>query len=80
MAEVVVTLPRAPLLFSVLLADDWYERAKKATDRCDLELTKQWQGASKGLDDKVRGFDASNTGWLPTSGLRPVSGIVGNAS
>jgi len=33
--------------------DDWYERAKKATDRCDLELTQQWTGAKKGLADKV---------------------------
>lgn len=33
--------------------DDWYERAKKATDRCDLELTQQTQGADKGLEDKV---------------------------
>lgn len=33
--------------------DDWYERAKKATDRCDLEMTKQWTGAAKGVDDKV---------------------------
>ena len=37
-----------------ITADEWYERAKKATDRCDLELTKQWKGADKGLDDKVR--------------------------
>jgi hypothetical protein len=33
--------------------DDWYERAKKATDRCDLELSYQTQGAENGLDDKV---------------------------
>ena len=33
--------------------DDWYERAKKATDRCDLELTQQWTGAKNGLADKV---------------------------
>jgi hypothetical protein len=34
-------------------ADDWYERAKKATDRCDLELTYQTTGAQNGLADKV---------------------------
>ena len=34
-------------------SDDWYERAKKATDRCDLELSQQVQGAANGLDDKV---------------------------
>ena len=33
--------------------DDWYDRAKKATDRCDLELTQQTQGAKNGLEDKV---------------------------
>jgi hypothetical protein len=37
----------------VIPTDDWYERAKKATDRCDLELTKKTQGAENGLDDKV---------------------------
>ena len=34
-------------------SDDWYEKAKKATDRCDLELTYQTTGAEKGLADKV---------------------------
>lgn len=34
-------------------ADEWYERAKKATDRCDLELTYQTTGAKNGLADKV---------------------------
>lgn len=33
--------------------DDWYERAKKATDRCDLELHGKIQGAEHGLEDKV---------------------------
>jgi hypothetical protein len=33
--------------------DDWYSRAKKATDRCDLELHGKIQGAEHGLDDKV---------------------------
>jgi hypothetical protein len=33
--------------------DDWYQRAKKATDRCDLELSYQTRGADKGLEDKV---------------------------
>ena len=37
----------------VIPTDDWYERAKKATDRCDLELTQKTQGAENGLDDKV---------------------------
>ncbi len=37
----------------VIPTDDWYERAKKATDRCDLELTKKTQGADKGVDDKI---------------------------
>ena len=41
------TFPRAPL------SDDWYERAKRATDRCDLELTQQTQGAKNGLADEV---------------------------
>ena len=36
--------------------DDWYDRAKKATDRCaGNELTMQVQGAKNGMDDKVRG-------------------------
>lgn len=34
-------------------SDEWYERAKKATDRCDLELTHKTTGAENGLDDKV---------------------------
>lgn len=33
--------------------DDWYERAKKATDRCDLEMHQKIIGAENGLDDKV---------------------------
>ena len=33
--------------------DDWYEKAKKATDRCDLELHGKIQGAEHGLEDKV---------------------------
>lgn len=33
--------------------DDWYDRAKKATDRCDLELHEQIQGGKKGLSDEV---------------------------
>ena len=33
--------------------DDWYDRAKRATDECDLELTYQAQGASNGLEDKI---------------------------
>ena len=37
----------------VIPTDDWYDRAKKATDRCDLELHGKIQGAENGLDDKV---------------------------
>jgi hypothetical protein len=37
----------------VIPNDEWYDRAKKATDRCDLELTKQVTGAKNGLADKV---------------------------
>ena len=37
----------------VIPTDDWYERGKKATDRCDLELTQKIQGAENGLEDKV---------------------------
>lgn len=37
----------------VVPTDDWYERAKKATDRCDLELHGKIQGAENGLDDKI---------------------------
>ena len=37
----------------VIPTDDWYDRAKKATDRCDLELHGKIQGAEKGLDDKI---------------------------
>lgn len=33
--------------------DEWYDRAKKATDQCDLELTHKTQGAENGLEDKV---------------------------
>lgn len=48
-------LPEAakPFGLHTIPTDDWYERAKKATDRCDLELTQQWTGADKGLEDKV---------------------------
>ncbi len=37
----------------VIPTDDWYDRAKKATDRCDLELHGKIQGAENGLEDKV---------------------------
>jgi hypothetical protein len=33
--------------------DEWYERAKKATDRCDLELHEQIVGGKNGLKDEV---------------------------
>jgi hypothetical protein len=33
--------------------DEWYERAKKATDRCDLEVHGGLQGAENGMEDKV---------------------------
>lgn len=33
--------------------DEWYVRAKKATDRCDLELHQRIVGGERGLDDKV---------------------------
>lgn len=33
--------------------DEWYDRGKRATDRCDLELTRMTQGAEHGLDDKI---------------------------
>lgn len=42
-----------PFELHVVPTDDWYDRAKKATDRCDLELTEQTQGAKNGLDDKI---------------------------
>lgn len=42
-----------PFTLHTIPTDDWYEKAKKATDRCDLELTYQTQGAENGLDDKV---------------------------
>ena len=37
----------------VIPTDEWYETAKKATDRCDLELHGKIQGAENGLEDKV---------------------------
>lgn len=33
--------------------DDWYDRAKVATDRCDLELHEQIQSGHRGLSDEV---------------------------
>ena len=33
--------------------DEWYDRAKIATDQCELELTYETRGAKNGLDDKV---------------------------
>ena len=33
--------------------DDWYDLAKKATDRCDLELHEQIVGGDKGMADDV---------------------------
>jgi hypothetical protein len=37
----------------VVPTDDWYDTAKRATDRCDLELHGKITGAEHGLDDKV---------------------------
>lgn len=42
-----------PFDLHVIPTDEWYDRAKRATDRCDLELTQQVQGGSKGLADKI---------------------------
>lgn len=42
-----------PFDLHVVPTDDWYVRAKNATDRCDLELSEQVTGAEKGLADKV---------------------------
>ena len=33
--------------------DEWYDRAKRATDRCDLELHQQIQGGANGMDDDI---------------------------
>ena len=37
----------------VSAADDWYDRAKRVTDNCDLELTQETQGASNGVADEI---------------------------
>jgi len=42
-----------PFDLHVIPTDEWYFRAKKATDRCDLELSYDVPGADKGLADKV---------------------------
>ena len=34
-------------------ADDWNIRAAQATDRCDLELTRETRGAQKGVVDEI---------------------------
>ena len=46
--------PSAPTQTRLVAADEWYERAKVATDACELQLTYETQGAKNGLDDKVR--------------------------
>jgi hypothetical protein len=42
-----------PFDLHVIPTDEWYFRAKKATDRCDRELSRDVEGAERGLDDKV---------------------------
>jgi len=42
-----------PFDLHVYPTDEWYDRAKTATDRCDLELTTQVTGGDKGLADEV---------------------------
>lgn len=42
-----------PFDLHVYPTDAWYDLAKKATDRCDLELHQQITGGEKGLADEV---------------------------
>ena len=42
-----------PFQLHTIPTDEWYDIAKRATDRCDLTLTNGIQGAANGLEDKV---------------------------
>lgn len=43
----------SPFDLHVVPTDEWYDKTKRMTDRCDLELTEQTPGARNGLADEI---------------------------